>query len=209
MYSTITDDSTLETHIDKLIVLEPRFADIYAIVGLPHVNLRDGGFAYLCKTIVSQQLSVAAADTIWQRLQAQHLINESALLACDSNSLRQCGLSKQKIRYIKSLAEHAIDYEALTQQDDATVLKTLTAVTGIGSWTAEIYLLFSLNRADIFAHNDLALQASAQEMLALPQRPTERVMRQLAGKWSPHRSAASYLLWRYYRHIKGRAGVNA
>lgn len=207
MHNLITTDEHLQQHIEALIGIEPHFSNIYARAGLPALRLNDGGFTHLCKTIVSQQLSVAAADSIWQRMVDKALITEVALLASDETVLRDCGLSKQKIRYIRSLAEHHIDYDALDVQSDDEVIKTLTAVTGIGRWTAEIYLLFSLNRCDVFAHNDLALQVATQAMFDLSERPKERTMRDLAQAWSPHRSAAAYLLWKYYALLKGREGI--
>lgn len=204
---TITTPDDLLQHIDRLIAIAPQFAEAYAETGVPTLRLRAGGFLQVCQTIVSQQLSVAAANSIWQRLTDNHLINPETLTTANDTELRACGLSKQKIRYLKSLAEHNIDYALLAVQDDATVIKTLTAVTGIGRWTAEIYLLFSLNRSDVFAANDLALQVAAQALFALPERPKERAMRQLAEQWAPHRSAAAYLLWAYYHFLKGREGV--
>lgn len=208
MQSTITTKSELITHIEALIELEPRFSGIYTQTGVPSIRHRDGGFLHVCRTIVSQQLSVAAADSIWQRLVVNAFTTETALLSASEEKLRQCGLSKQKIRYIKSLATHHIDYETLPELNDKAIINILTAVTGIGNWTAEIYCLFALNRSDVFAHNDLALQVATQAMLNLDKRPTESTMRKLAAPWSPHRSAAAYLLWKYYAVLKGREGIN-
>lgn len=205
---TIKTAGELQFHTEALIARVPSFAKVYELVGLPRVRLRDGGFVHVCQTIVSQQLSVAAAETIWQRLQAAQLVDQQTLLSVDADTLRACGLSKQKIRYLQSLASHDIDYEGLVLKDDETVIDILTAVLGIGRWTAEIYLLFSLNRSDVFAANDLALQVATQALFGLPERPKERAMRELAQQWSPHRSAAAYLLWAYYRIVKGREGIN-
>lgn len=206
---TITSDELLRQQIEGLVEIAPRFSIAYKVTGLPSLRLRDGGFVHLCQTIISQQLSVAAADSIWRRLCDAHALQPHLLLAAEEEALRACGLSKQKIRYLKSLASHDIDYGKLAMQSDEAVIKTLTAVTGIGRWTAEIYLLFSLNRSDVFAANDLALQAAAQALFELPERPNERAMRELATAWSPHRSAAAYLLWSYYHVLKGREGINS
>ncbi|PID65425.1 MAG: 3-methyladenine DNA glycosylase [Gammaproteobacteria bacterium] len=203
----LTTPDLLASHIDALIRLEPRFALVYRHTGLPKLRLHDDGFLQLYQIIVSQQLSVAAASSIWQRLLDSGLDNEAALLSADGEQLRRQGLSRQKIRYIQSLAQHHIDYPSLWQLPDEAVIAILTAVTGIGRWTAEIYCLFSLRRSDIFAANDLALQAAAQQLLQLSERPRERQMRTLAAKWSPYRSAAAYLLWAYYRVLKQREGV--
>lgn len=207
MSLAITTSQQLEQQIQALIRLEPRFVDAYEKTGLPTLRLRPADFSQLYKTIVSQQLSVAAADSIWQRLQKANIIDEQTVLSTDNTTFKSLGLSKQKTRYIKSLAEHQIDYQQLTEQADEVVIDLLTQVTGIGRWTAEIYCLFSLNRPDVFAANDLALQVAAQNLFSLAERPNEKQMRQLALKWSPHRSAAAYLLWAYYAILKQRDGI--
>lgn len=207
--ATILTPEDLDAHIHALIKLEPKFLSAYKTTGMPSIRRREGGFLQLFHTIVSQQLSVSAANSIWQRLLSLNIVDEQHLLAIDDDTLKICGLSKQKIRYIKSLASHAIDYRALSKQTDEEVIETLTQVTGIGRWSAEIYLLFSMNRCDIFAANDLALQVASEHLFNLPERPKERAMRTLAQHWSPHRSAAAYLLWSYYGKIKNRQGTNA
>jgi DNA-3-methyladenine glycosylase II len=111
------------------------------------------------------------------------------------------------MRYAKALAEARIDYEALRRTPTDEVIATLTKVSGIGTWTAEIYAMFSLGRADIFACGDLALQEAAKTLFDLPERPKEAAMRQMAQRWSPWQSVAARLLWAYYRVDKGREGV--
>lgn len=204
---TITSEAELQSRIERLIVIEPQFANAYEKTGLPTLRLRDSGFPQLLKTIVSQQLSVAAADSIWQKLHSADLISESAIINADEEILRSNGLSKQKIRYAKSLAHHQIDYHALAAQPDEQVIQTLTAVTGIGRWTAEIYLLFSLYRSDVFAANDLALQVAYQQLFEIDTRPNEKSLRHYASAWQPERSTAAYLLWSYYHYLKKREGV--
>lgn len=206
-YQRLITPTLLSHHIEALIEIEPIFAIAYQQTATPTLRLRDGGFTHLLQTIVSQQLSVAAANGIWQRLQQAELTSESAIIAASDEKLREQGLSKQKIRYAKSLAQHQIDYDLLNTQDDESVIETLTAVTGIGRWTAEIYCLFSLNRCDVFAANDLALQAASQALFNLNERPKEKAMREMAKAWSPHRSAAAYLLWAYYHVIKQRESI--
>lgn len=193
----------MRKHIDALVTLEPTFGQVTALIDLPSLRVRPDGFTQLYQTIVSQQLSTSAANSIWAKLSTANLLSEEAVLAAEEATLKQCGLSKQKIRYVKSLANEGIDYVALAKQSDQQVIDELTQVLGIGRWTAEIYLLFSLSRADVFAANDLALQAATQHLFMLDERPKERKMRQLAANWSPYRSAAAYLLWGYYSHIKG------
>lgn len=207
--TTLTDKKALKQQIESLIRQEPRFNTAYKQTGIPTLRLREGGFLQLYHTIVSQQLSVSAANSIWQKLSHGGFTDATSIITAGEDDLRNCGLSKQKIRYVKSLATHNIDYDGLHRQPDESVIETLTAVTGIGRWTAEIYCLFSLNRRDVFAANDLALQVASQQLFDLPERPKERDMRKLAEQWSPYRSAAAYLLWSYYGVIKGREGTNA
>lgn len=207
MIKTLNTAEQLEKDINALIQLEPRFQALYEQTGLPTLRLRQRGFEELYQAIVSQQLSVAAARSIWEKLGNAGLHSQSAVLQSTDEQLRANGLSKQKTRYVRSLATHQIDYAALEQLDDEAVIATLTQVTGIGRWTAEIYCLFSLNRHDIFAANDLALQVASQDFLSLDKRPTEAVMRKIAKDWQPYRSAAAYLLWAYYSVIKQRDAV--
>jgi len=204
---TITTQQILDEEIEQLIGLQGVFAGIHQATGTPELRYRHGGFLALFKSIVAQQLSVAAAATIWQRIANEGLVDALSVLNASEQSFKDKGLSRQKIRYVKSLAQADIDYEALLHADDEAVIKTLTAVVGIGRWTAEIYCLFSLRRADVFAHNDLALQTAAQAAFDLPERPKEAAMRKMADDWVPHRSAAAHLLWAYYRVIKNRSGI--
>lgn len=111
------------------------------------------------------------------------------------------------MRYARALAEQRIDYAALRDMPSIDVIKTLTEVMGIGQWTAEIYAMFSLGRADVFAHGDLALQEAARVLLELPERPKEKQMRLIAQDWSPWRSVAARVLWAYYRVVKSREGI--
>lgn len=171
------------------------------------LRLRPDGFAQLFSAIVSQQVSTASAAAIWGRVEAAGLVSEDAVLAADEETLRAVGLSRQKIAYAQALAGAGIDFAALREVPDNEVIATLTAVKGIGVWTAEIYAMFSLGRTDVFAPGDLALQVAAQDLFDLPERPKERALRQMAAAWSPWRSVAARALWAYYRTIKGREGV--
>ncbi|PIE45621.1 MAG: 3-methyladenine DNA glycosylase [Gammaproteobacteria bacterium] len=207
MNRTIKTQAQLQQHIEALITIEPQFATIYRPANPPTLRVREQGFRQLCQTIISQQLSVAVADSIWQKIVDHRLTNEKAILSSEDKALRALGLSKQKIRYLKSLAGHHIDYQHLNELPDEKVIDQLTRVTGIGRWTAEIYCLFSLKRSDIFAANDLALQIATQDFLKLGKRPGEATMRRIAAQWHPYRSAAAYLLWSHYAMIKQRQGI--
>lgn len=186
---------------------EPRFARALDLTGPLPLRRREDGFQPLLGAIVSQQVSVAAADAIWNRLVAAGLTRPEAVAAAEEEALRACGLSRQKVRYARALAAADIDYAALRRQPDEGVVGTLIAVPGIGRWTAEIYAMFSLGRADVFAPADLALQESARLLFDLPDRPAERAMRAMAEPWSPWRAVAARLLWAYYRVAKEREGV--
>ena len=204
---TLETQEELKTHIQALIELEPRFAPVYEQVGVPSLRRNEGGFAALLRAIVGQQLSVAAASSIWQRLVDANLITPKTLIQADNEDLRAQGLSRQKIRYVRSLVDHDIDYQALTTMSDGEVIATLTAVTGIGRWTAEMYLLFSLGRADILAVDDLAIRVAAMALLELPERPTPKQLKVATQSWSPYLSAASLLLWAYYGGLKDKEAM--
>ncbi|THH38894.1 DNA-3-methyladenine glycosylase 2 family protein [Aliishimia ponticola] len=165
------------------------------------------GFAELLSAIVSQQVSIASAAAIWARMVEAGLSDEDAVASAGEDALRQVGLSRQKIRYAQALAAARLDYDALRQADTQTVVKNLTEVPGIGVWTAEIYAMFSLGHADVFAPGDLALQEAARGLFDLPDRPKEKALRDMAEAWSPWRSVAARTLWAYYRVMKNREGV--
>ena len=168
---------------------------------------RPDGFAQLLSAIISQQVSVAAAAAIWKRMEDAGLTTETAVLAVGEDGLRGAGLSRQKIAYSLALAEAQIDYDTLRHMPDADVMATLTAVKGIGVWTAEIYAMFSLGRCDVFAPGDLALQVAAQDLYGLADRPKEKELRQMSLDWTPWRSVAARLLFAYYHIVKGREGI--
>jgi len=186
---------------------EPRFAAALEQTGPLPLRRKKDGFETLLSAIVSQQVSVAAADAIWGRLKAARLTGPRKIQGASDEELRACGLSRQKIRYARALAGARIDYAALRTAPDEEVVATLVEVPGIGRWTAEIYALFSLGRADVFAPADLALQESARILFGLDERPTERALREMAAPWSPWRGVAARLLWAYYRVAKEREGI--
>lgn len=191
-----------------LVRTEPRFGRALELTGTPPLRRRDGGFGALLQTICAQQLSVASADSVWVKLCAAGADNPVALLKMSEDQLRGLGLSRPKARYATALAEAAIDYPALATMPEDQAVATLTAVKGIGLWTAEIYLMFSIGRADVFASGDLALQEAARMLFNMPGRPTEKAMRAQAAEWSPWRGVAARLLWAYYRVAKQREGIS-
>lgn len=186
---------------------DARFAQALAETGDLPLRRKPEGFAQLLSAIVSQQVSTASASAIWARVEEAGLTTPDAVAAATEDDLRAVGLSRPKMRYARALAEAGIDYDALAHMPDDEVIATLVAVPGIGHWTAEIYAMFSLGRADVFAHGDLALQEAARILLDLSVRPREKAMREIAQDWSPWRGVAARLLWAYYRVAKNREGV--
>jgi DNA-3-methyladenine glycosylase II len=203
----IISEDCIAEGTDWLARTEPRFAHALSLTGPPPLRRHPDGFEALFDAIVGQQVSVAAADAIWGRLQAAGYTQPKALRCAEDEALRACGLSRQKIRYGKALAGAGIDFDALRTMPTEDVVDTLVVVPGIGRWTAEIYAMFSLGRADVFAPADLALQEATRVLFNMPERPKERVLREIATAWSPWRAVAARLLWSYYRVAKQREGV--
>ena len=187
--------------------IEPRFKSALEVTGELPLRLSPEGFERLLGAVISQQVSVAAANSIWKRLVKANLNGPRKIMRADDGELRAVGLSRQKVRYARALAESKINFRSLRSMSSEEVINTLTQVSGIGVWTAEIYTMFSLARADVFAAGDLALQESARLLFELRERPSEREIRKMAEKWSPWRAVAARLLWAYYSYSKKREGV--
>ena len=196
--------SQLKTSLDAIANVEPGFAAALAATGYPEPHLRDPGYATLLRTIVGQQVSVAAAASVWNKLEA--LLGEGCapdrLIAQDFDALRACGFSRQKQGYARSLAElvmtGALPLDALPE-DDEEAIAYLTKVKGIGRWSAEIYLLFAEGRPDIWPAGDLAVQEGVGRLLKMEARPSERDIRAIAENWRPHRGAAAIFTWHIYQ----------
>ena len=203
----ITSHECISEGLVALNKLEPKFRQ--AINAIDEIPLRrtSGGFDRLLSTIVSQQLSVAAADAIWKKIELAGLNQINKIKKVSDQDLRQVGLSKQKVRYVRSLANAKINYDALKAMPTSEVVSELTQVSGVGNWTAEIYAMFSLGRADVFAPGDLALQEATRLLFNLPERPSEKELRVMAKEWSPWQAVAARLLWSYYNDQKKREGI--
>jgi len=193
----------LKASINSLAAIEPGFAQALTATGYPEPRIRERGYTTLLRTIVGQQVSVAAASSMWNKLAAK-LGDDCApekLLAEDFDSLRACGLSRQKQGYARSLAElvvtGALPLNALPD-DDEEAIAYLTQVKGIGRWSAEIYLLFAEGRPDVWPAGDLAVQEGVKRLLGMAERPAEKATREVAEKWRPHRGAAAIFTWHFY-----------
>jgi DNA-3-methyladenine glycosylase II len=193
----------LRASLDALAKREKRIGAALKATGYPEPRQRDPGYTTLLRTIVGQQVSVAAAASVWNKLEA--VLGEGCapekLIAEDFDSLRACGLSRQKQGYARSLAElvisGALPLHALPA-DDEEAIAYLTQVKGIGRWSAEIYLLFAEGRGDIWPAGDLAVQEGVKRILALEERPSEKAIRKIAEDWRPHRGAAAIFTWHVY-----------
>ncbi|MDJ0823417.1 MAG: DNA-3-methyladenine glycosylase 2 family protein [Paracoccaceae bacterium] len=203
----IQGDACVAEGADWLAAQHPRWAKALDATGPLPLRLRPDGFAQLLSAIVSQQVSVASARAIWAKLENAGMTTPEAVVSVTEEDLRALGLSRQKASYAHALAAAGIDYDALRAASTPQVIETLTAVKGIGVWTAEIYAMFSLGRADVFAPGDLALQEGARILFDLPDRPREKALRQMAEDWRPWRSVAARTLWAYYHVVKQREGI--
>jgi len=197
----------LRAGIDALSKIEPEIAASLTRIGYPEPRIREPGYETLLRTIVGQQVSVAAAASIWRKLEAAvgTGIAPDALLAVSDEALRGAGLSRQKAGYARSLAEEVtsgrLDLMALPEDDEAAIA-ALTTIKGIGRWSAEIYLLFAEGRPDVWPAGDLAVQIALGRLKGLDARPTEKLTRTLAEGWRPHRGAAAIFLWHHYGNDK-------
>ncbi|WP_298857105.1 DNA-3-methyladenine glycosylase 2 family protein [uncultured Sulfitobacter sp.] len=191
-----------------LAVQEPRFASALDLTGPLPLRLAPDGFGALLNKIVSQQVSVASARAIWGRVEAAGLASPHAVRSATEDDLKAVGLSRPKMKYARALAEADIDYDALRNASDANVISSLTAVSGIGVWTAQVYAMFNLGRVDVFAPGDLALQEAVRMLWDLPARPTAKELEHLAQDWSPWRAVAARLLFTYYGIQKNREGIS-
>lgn len=183
---------------------DPELAAALARIGYPEPRVREPGFATLLRVIVAQQVSTASAAAIWRRLEAAlgGAVAPGPFLTLGEAGLRACGFSGPKIRYGQGLAAAVLDgslpLAALATMAEEEAVAALTALKGLGRWSAEIYLLFALGRADAFPADDLALQVAYQRLKALPARPNGKALRALVEPWRPFRGAGAVFLWHYY-----------
>ena len=201
----VRTSSSVREHVEELAAREPAFARVVERHGVPGPRNSEPGAQTLLRTIVGQQVSVAAARAMWGKLEAAFGSPPDLhrLLAASDEELRAAGMSRQKSGYIRSLAELVLsgelDLENLPE-DDEEAIALLTRIKGIGRWSAEIYLLFAEGRPDIFPAGDLAVQAGMGRILGLEERPSEKHIREASETWRPHRGAVTLLTWHCYNN---------
>lgn len=194
---------TIRAQMDAVASKDARVAEQLARIGYPEPRIRERGYKTLLRTIVGQQVSVAAASSMWNKLEAElgQDFTPSCLLKRDFDTLRACGLSRQKQGYARSLCElieaGELDLAALPADDEAAI-EHLTRIKGIGRWSAEIYLLFAEGRPDIWPAGDLAVQEGVKRLLEMEERPKEKETRTIGERWSPHRGAMAIFTWHFY-----------
>jgi DNA-3-methyladenine glycosylase II len=199
----IGNDADLREGLAALTSICPHLARVHAIAGDPPLRKRPKGFEGLARVIVGQQLSIASADAIWGRVQSTvQPFQPAILLAVPDKHLRKAGLSRGKIATLRTLADAieagTLKLDALNSAPEEAIRGELTALKGIGPWTADIYIMFSLARADAWSPGDLALQYAVKEALMLAERPSLVQMNEVAEAWRPWRGVAARLLWSYY-----------
>ena len=194
---------SINAAVDELARREKAFAAVLERHGRPEPRVSEPGATTLLRTIVGQQVSVAAARSMWAKLEAAYGSppDLAKILAASDEELRLAGLSRQKAGYARSLAGLVLSGELNLDQlpeDDEEAIALLTRIKGIGRWSAEIYLLFAEGRTDVWPAGDLAVQVEIGKLLGLDGKPTEKQLRELAEAWRPHRGAVAVLAWHSY-----------
>jgi DNA-3-methyladenine glycosylase II len=208
----LNTQADLEDAIHVLVKQDPRLKPVFELTGMPALRQREPGFAGLAAIVCGQQLSTASAAAIWTRVSAAFKpFDHAALLKARADRLSRLGLSAAKIKTLKSLARELaaerLNLDVLAEEDADAAHNTLTALHGIGPWTADIYLLFCLGHGDAWPAGDLAVQEAVKIGLGLKMRPTSKQMAPLAEPWRPLRGAAAHLWWAYYRVLRKREGI--
>lgn len=200
------NQSKLNNDLKEISKVDADVKQALKMIGYPAPRSQPAGFETLVQTIVGQQLSTKAAEAIMQRVNALFPdMTPSAVLKRRKPTLRKAGLSERKAEYIQGLAKAiktgSFKINDLENMSDQCAINEITQLHGFGEWSAEIYLMFSLKRTDIFPANDLALQVALQNLKNLQKRPTAKIARNMVEHWSPWRSAGSIFLWHLYKNI--------
>ena len=199
--------AALDAGLEALVARDQGIAAAIEGAGPPQFEIRAHGFPTLVRAIVAQQVSAASARAIFGRLEAAiQPLTPERLTEAGEDAVRACGFSRPKIKYAFALAEHILDgrlpLDRLAEMSDAEVMSALTAVPGIGPWSAEVYMIFAMGRPDIWPAADLALQEAQKRLYDLEERPKPKLSRELAERWAPWRSVAAITLWYYYRTMR-------
>lgn len=202
-----------QTAIATLLAIDPAFDGILKTAGPLPWRRRDPGFPGLLQAIVAQMISNQAAAAIWGRLRAvPGALDPATLIGLPDDVLRAAGLSRPKVVHARALAaaflDGTLDADRLAGLDDEAAIITIASIKGMGRWSAEIYLLFALDRLDVFPSGDIALAAALADLKSLPARPSPKDLRVLATAWQPVRSLAARLLWHHWRHVTGRPAMD-
>jgi DNA-3-methyladenine glycosylase II len=205
---TIETDADMREGVRALRRKCPHLRRAHDRAGDPPLRRHAPGFEGLARIIVGQQLSIASAEAIWRRLKlAVAPMTPGTFLSLSDAELRKAGLSRGKVRTLRAASEAiegGLNLERLAREPEEVVHETLTALPGIGPWSADIFLLFCLGRADAFAAGDLALQTAAERALRLKERPSREALLAIAERWRPWRGVAAHILWAYYRIAAAR-----
>jgi len=208
----LDNPETLARHLAALVVQAPELAPVAERAGSFELRRSPGGFAGLARIVTGQQVSTASADAIWSRFSLlPNALDPAGYLMLSEEMVRGSGQSGSKYRTLRGLAEElaagTFDFAHLAELPAESAIASLSRLKGIGPWTAELYLMFSAAHPDIFPAGDVALQRAAQWAFGLDDKPAVKDLIARAARWSPHRSTAALLLWRYYRAIRNREGV--
>jgi DNA-3-methyladenine glycosylase II len=201
------DEASLKVAVKRLCLTEPVFKAVVKQHGVPSLRASAGDLPGLLQMVTEQFLSLAAAAAIWKRVYERLLpCDAESVLACSQDELLGLGLSRAKAKSFHGIAQAVMSgsfsFDALADMDDAAAHKALVALPGIGPWTADIYLLSVLLRSDAWPWGDVALQAAAQNLFDLPNRPSKPEMIALGRDFRPYRAVAARLLWAHYRSLK-------
>jgi DNA-3-methyladenine glycosylase II len=202
MLPKIITEKSLPTFTTILCQKDPDFAVVVATLGIPPLWKREEGLATLMHIILEQQVSLASAQAMFERICRICKPEAEEIRALGEEGLKANGVTRQKARYIVGISEAVasgeLDFTALCTMSDNEVRRELMKFKGVGVWTADVYLLMALSRTDVFPSGDLALQIAAQEVKRLPKRPTASELETLAEQWRPYRAVAARVLWQWY-----------
>ena len=194
----------LRASLEELARRDSMIAAAISASGFPEPRFNDPGYVTLLRTIIGQQVSLPSARAIWAKLEAAlgNVHDPRVMTGASDETLKGAGLSRQKMGYARSLADEIVsgrlELDSLAQEDEGAIAE-LVRIKGIGRWSAEIYLLFAEGRQDIWPAGDLAVQIAMGRILGLPEKPSERQLRELAEPWSPHRGALAIFAWHLYK----------